>query len=105
MFERTREFGTLRAIGARPGFVRELVLTESLLLSLIGGVGGLLLGLAGIWAVNVYTQNLAGFDAAALTGRLVLLALFISLLLGLLAGLLPARSASRLSINEALGRV
>ncbi|WP_420595482.1 ABC transporter permease [Deinococcus sp.] len=105
VFERTREFGTLRAIGARPGFVRELVLTESLLLSLIGGIGGLLLGLAGIWAVNVYTQNLAGFDAAALTGRLVLLALFISLLLGLLAGLLPARSASRLSINEALGRV
>ena len=33
VFERTREFGTLRAIGARPSFVRELVLTESLLLS------------------------------------------------------------------------
>jgi len=105
VFERTREFGTLRAIGARPGFVRELVLTESLLLSLFGGVGGLLLGLVGIWGVNLYTQNLAGFDAAALTPRLTLLALFISLLLGLIAGLLPARSASRLSINEALGRV
>jgi putative ABC transport system permease protein len=105
VFERTREFGTLRAIGARPGFVRELVLTESLLLSLIGGVGGILLGLLGIWGVNVYTQGLAGFDAAALTPRLVLLALFISLLLGLIAGLLPARSAGRLSINEALGRV
>ncbi|AZI43234.1 ABC transporter permease [Deinococcus psychrotolerans] len=105
VFERTREFGTLRAIGARPSFVRELVLTESLLLSLVGGVGGLLLGLVGIWGVNLYTQNLAGFDAAALTPRLTLLALFISLLLGLFAGLLPARSASRLSINEALGRV
>ncbi|WP_293914888.1 ABC transporter permease [Deinococcus sp.] len=105
VFERTREFGTLRAIGARPSFVRELVLTESLLLSLIGGVGGILLGLVGIWGVNVYTQGLAGFDAAALTPRLVLLALFISLLLGLIAGLLPARSAGRLSINEALGRV
>lgn len=105
VFERTREFGTLRAIGARPGFVRELVLTESLLLSLVGGVGGLLLGLVGIWGVNLYTQNLAGFDAAALTPRLTVLALVISLLLGLVAGLLPARSASRLSINEALGRV
>ena len=105
VFERTREFGTLRAIGARPSFVRELVLTESLLLALIGGVGGILLGLVGIWGVNVYTQGLAGFDAAALTPRLTLLALFISLLLGLVAGLLPARSAGRLSINEALGRV
>ncbi|GMA13814.1 ABC transporter permease [Deinococcus metallilatus] len=105
VFERTREFGTLRAIGARPGFVRTLVLTESLLLALVGGVGGLLLGLVGIAAVNAYTQSLAGIDAAALTPRLTLLALGISLLLGLISGLLPARSASRLSITEALGRV
>lgn len=105
VFERTREFGTLRAIGARPGFVRGLVLTESLLLSLVGGVGGLLLGLGGIAVVNLYTQDLAGIDAAALTPRLTLLALGISLLLGLLSGLLPARSASRLSIVDALGRV
>lgn len=105
VYERTREFGTLRAIGARPGFVRTLVLTESLLLSLVGGVGGLLFGLIGIFVVNVYTQQLAGIDAAALTPRLTLLALGISLLLGLLSGLLPARSASKLSITDALGRV
>ncbi|MDO4244773.1 MAG: ABC transporter permease [Deinococcus sp.] len=105
VFERTREFGTLRAIGARPGFVRALVLSESLLLSLLGGIGGVLLGLLGIWGVNAYTQNLAGIDAAALTPRLTLLALSISLLLGLFSGLLPARNASRLSITEALGRV
>ncbi len=105
VYERIREFGTLRAIGARPAFVRALVLTESLLLSLVGGVGGLLLGLLGIWVVNVYTQRLAGIDAAALTPRLTLLALGISLLLGLLSGLLPARAASRLNITDALGRV
>ena len=105
VFERTREFGTLRALGARPSFVRSLVLTESLLLSLLGGAGGLLLGLAGIGVVNLYTQNLAGIDAAALTPRLTLLALAISLLLGLFSGLLPARNASRLQITEALGRV
>ncbi|WP_019585738.1 ABC transporter permease [Deinococcus apachensis] len=105
VFERTREFGTLRAIGARPGFVRWLVLSESLLLALAGGVGGLILGLGGIAAVNAYTQRLAGIDAAALTLRLTLLALGISLLLGLLSGLLPARAASRLRITDALGRV
>ncbi|MFC4425691.1 ABC transporter permease [Deinococcus navajonensis] len=105
VFERTREFGTLRAIGARPAFVRALVLTESLLLSLAGGLGGVLLGLGGIATVNAYTQQLAGIDAAALTPRLTLLALGISLLLGLLSGLLPSRSASRLNITEALGRL
>ncbi|CAM4425060.1 ABC transporter permease [Deinococcus marmoris] len=105
VFERTREFGTLRAIGARPGFVRALVLSESLLLSLVGGVGGVIVGLVGIWGVNLYTQQLAGIDAAALTPRLVLLALGISLFLGLVSGLLPARTASKLNITEALGRV
>ena len=105
VFERTREFGTLRAIGAKPGFVRSLVLTESLLLAVAGGVGGVLLGLVGIWGVNLYTRQLAAIDAAALTPRLVLFSLAVALLLGLLAGLLPARSAGRLPITEALGRV
>ncbi|GGQ96372.1 ABC transporter permease [Deinococcus ruber] len=104
VFERTREFGTLRAIGARPGFVRSLVLTESLLLALVGGAFGILLGLVGIWGVNLYTQNLAGIDAAALTPRLTLLAFGISLLLGLMAGLLPARTAGNTVITDALGR-
>ncbi|WP_425146970.1 ABC transporter permease [Deinococcus sp.] len=104
VFERTREFGTLRAIGARPGFVRSLVLSESLLLSLVGGAFGILLGLVGIWGVNLYTQNLAGIDAAALTPRLTLLAFGISLLLGLMAGLLPARTAGNTVITDALGR-
>ncbi len=105
VFERTREFGTLRAIGARPGFVRALVLSESLLLALVGGALGIVLGLAGIWGVNLYTQNLAGIDAAALTPRLVLLAFGISLFLGLTAGLIPARTAGNTVITEALGRV
>ena len=104
VFERTREFGTLRAIGARPAFVRQLVLTESLLLALVGGAFGILLGLVGIWGVNLYTQNLASIDAAALTPRLTLLAFAISLLLGLMAGLLPARTAGNTVITDALGR-
>ena len=104
VFERTREFGTLRAIGARPGFVRALVLSESLLLALLGGSAGLLLGLLGSWGVNLASRQLAGIDVAALTPRLTLLTLGISLLLGLLAGLIPARAAGRLTITRALGR-
>lgn len=105
VFERIREFGTLRALGARPAFVSQLVLTESLLLSIVGGLFGVVLGLGGIAIVNWYTLDLAGIEMAALTPRLILLALGISLLLGLLSGLFPARSASRLNITEALGRV
>lgn len=102
--ERTREFGTLRALGARPAFLRALVLTESLLLALLGGGAGVLLGLVGVWGVNLYSQNLAGIDAAAVTPRLAGLSAGVSLLLGLLAGLLPARAAGRLTVSGTLRR-
>lgn len=104
VFERTREFGTMRAIGAQPSFVWKLVLLESLMLSVLGGLGGLVLGGMGIVVVNFYTQELASVNMAALTPRLALLAMGISLILGLLAGLLPARNAGRIAITEALGR-
>ncbi|GGJ23789.1 ABC transporter permease [Deinococcus roseus] len=104
VFERTREFGTMRAIGAKPGFIRNLVLLESLLLAFMGGLGGILLGFLGIQVVNYYTQQLASISAAALTPRLTLLAFAVSFALGLLSGLLPARSAGRIVITEALGR-
>ena len=104
VFERTKEFGTMRAIGAQPSFVRSLVLLESLLLSILGGIGGIILGYLGILVVNYYTQDLAGINGAALTGRLIGFAVLVSLVIGLLAGLLPARSAGRIVITQALGR-
>ncbi len=104
VFERVREFGTLRAIGARPAFVRTLVLTESLLLAVVAGVIGLLIGLAGNAGVNAYTRTLANIDAAALTPTLAAVALGVSLILGLVAALIPARTAARLPVVEALSR-
>ncbi|OLV16021.1 ABC transporter permease [Deinococcus marmoris] len=105
VYERTREFGTLRAIGARPAFVRRLVLSETVLLSVLGGVMGLGLAGLGVRGINVYTQNLAGFNGAALTPRLILVGLGVALALGLLAGLWPARSAGRVTVVDALGRL
>ncbi len=104
VFERTREFGTLRAIGAKPNFVFQLVVLESLLMSMFGGLGGVIMGFVGTLVVNFAVRNLVSVQIAALTPRLVLLAVGVAALLGLLAGLLPARNASRLVITEALGR-
>lgn len=104
VYERTREFGVIRAIGARPSFVFRLVLLESVLLAIAGGIGGILLGYLGTIAVNQAVSGLVSFDVAAVTPRLVLVALGVAGALGLLSGLLPARTASRLQITQALGR-
>jgi putative ABC transport system permease protein len=104
VYERTREFGVIRAIGAQPSFVFKLVVFESLLLAFIGGIGGILLGLIGTVIVNFAVRDLVSVAIAAVTPRLALLAVVVAGVLGLVAGLLPARTASRLVITQALGR-
>lgn len=57
---RTREFGTLKAIGWRNGRIVGQVAGESLVQGLIGGAAGLVIGLAGIWVVNMLDLTLGG---------------------------------------------
>lgn len=57
---RTREFGTLKAIGWSNRRITGQVAGESLVQGLIGGAAGLALGLAGIWVVNLVSPTLAG---------------------------------------------
>ncbi|MER3444831.1 MAG: ABC transporter permease [Meiothermus sp.] len=105
VYERIREFGLMRAIGARRRFIFGLVLLEALLLGLVGGLLGLLLGQGASFAVNWYTVREVGLALSSVTPRLALFALLVALGLGLLAGVLPARTASRIPVVEALGRV
>ncbi|MGC8876006.1 ABC transporter permease [Thermus sp.] len=105
VYERVREFGVMRALGARRGFIFRLVLLEALLLSLLGGTLGLGLGGLASSLINLYTLDQVGLALSAVTGRLALFALGVALGLGLTAGLLPAYHASRIPVVEALGRV
>ncbi len=104
---RKRELAIRAAIGAgRSRLVRQL-LTESLLLSLAGGVLGLALGSAGIRALlSLNPGNIPriGPHGALVTidWRVLLFALAVSLATGLLFGLLPALHASRADLNTAL---
>ncbi len=105
VYERTREFGVMRAIGARRRFIFGLVLAEALFLALAGGLAGVLAGIAGSAVINLYTQQAVGLALSAVTPRLALFSMGIALALGLIAGLLPARNASRIPVTEALGRI
>ena len=105
VYERIREFGLMRALGAKQGFIFGLVLLEALLLGVVGGLLGLVLGQAASGLVNWYTGREVGLALSAVTFRLGSFALLVAVVLGLLAGFLPARTASRLKVVEALGRL
>ena len=104
VFERTREFGVVRAVGARPRFLFGLVLLESVVLSLIGAAVGVALGFLGAWVVNLFSLDLIALEVAAVTPRLVAFAVAVAAGMGLLAGLLPAGRAARVPIAVALAR-
>lgn len=104
VFERTREFGIVRAIGARPRFLFALVLSEALLLSFVGALAGVILGRLGMIAVNSIATNLIGLEVAALTPRLVLFAISVAFVMGLMSGLIPAFRAARITIATAMAR-
>ena len=104
VFERTREFGVIRAVGAKPRFLFGLVLSESVLLSLVGAAFGVVLGWFGILAVNRIAERLIGLEVAALTLRLGAFAVAIAFLMGVLSGLLPAARAARIPIAVAMSR-
>jgi putative ABC transport system permease protein len=104
VFERTREFGVIRALGAKPRFLFGLVLSEAIILSLIGAAFGVLLGRGGIALVNRIADQLIGLEVAALTLRLVLFAVMIAIVMGLVSGLLPAARAARIPIATAMAR-
>lgn len=104
VFERTQEFGLLRAVGARPRYLFALVLTESVLLSLVGGAVGVLVGWLGTGVVNAISADIIGLDIAAVTPRLVAFALATAGVMGLVSGLLPSAHAARIQIARAVSQ-
>jgi putative ABC transport system permease protein len=99
-FERTRELGTLRAVGMTRRQVRRMVRHESVITALIGaGLGiGLGLGLAAI-VTSMFSDE--GLTFAIPAGSLVVLTI-VAALAGVIAAIVPARRASRLDVLTAL---
>ncbi|AFC84954.1 ABC transporter permease [Frateuria aurantia] len=92
---RSREIGTRRALGASRGAIFAQFLAESVAVGLAGGALGLLLSMAGLWAVRQQPAAYAGL--AHLDGSMFMLAWVVALVASVLAGLLPAWRASVLA--------
>ncbi|MFJ8013454.1 ABC transporter permease [Streptomyces sp. NPDC096339] len=97
VLERRAEIGLRRSLGATRGQIRTQFLTESLLLSALGGVGGALLGTTVTVGYAAYQDWPAVIPPWAVLGGIAA-----TLAIGALAGLYPAVRASRLSPTEAL---
>ncbi|WP_457095555.1 ABC transporter permease [Lysobacter sp. P5_B9] len=95
--ERIREIGLRMAVGAGPSDIRRQFLAEAMLISLIGGVIGIALGVVGALLVGRF-----GSLPVALNGQVIALAAGFSIATGLFFGYYPARKASQLDPIEAL---
>jgi len=95
--ERTREIGIRMALGATRNQVLTQFLIESIILTLIGGIIGILLG----WVVSSIVAFFAGWPSL-ISWQVVLGGILFSMVIGIIFGLLPANKASKMDPIESL---
>ena len=100
--ERTREIGLKKAVGAEDTNILAEVLADAGKLGGLGGALGVLVAWLLVAGINLFAQQTAGFRIMDMTPRLVVGAVVFSMLLGMVAGLLPAWRAARLDPVVAL---
>ncbi|MDA8587646.1 ABC transporter permease [Flavobacteriaceae bacterium] len=102
--ERTKEIGIRRALGATPGEVRSQIILESVFLTILAGVIGIILGALVLYGINAATMDQTDFPYTNPTVPIpyVLGALGLMVLLGTLIGIIPAQRAVSIKPIDAL---
>ncbi len=103
--ERTKEIGIRRALGENPWSIKKQILMESIFLTIISGMAGIVFGALTIYGINYLLQMVGPvmmFVNPNVNLGVVVVALTILIISGLLAGFIPANSAIRVRPIEAL---
>jgi putative ABC transport system permease protein len=98
VYERTREIGMLRAIGMTRRQVRRMIRHESVITALIGGSLGIVLGIV----LGALLVSRVSFIQFSLPVASLIVFAFLTIIVGILAAIFPARRAARLNVLEAL---
>ncbi|MBE5966720.1 MAG: ABC transporter permease [Lachnospiraceae bacterium] len=115
IYERTKEIGIMKVLGCVIKDIRKLFLFEAALIGLLGGIIGIILGYVASWLINKFGQPLFGalmsgnwmYDTGNTSFSIIpihlpILALCVSVSVGLLSGYFPARRATKISAIEAM---
>lgn len=112
--ERSAEIGTMRAIGAKKSFIRSMISLETVMITIVFGVAGILIGVIvllflgalGIEATNPFLQMLLGGDLfrPAISIMAIITSFVSVLVVGLIASLYPVAVALRTSPREAMNK-
>ena len=103
VLEKTKEIGIMKAIGAKNRDIMLIFLCNSAMISLVGGIIGIILGTAAVQAVLfVLSIKMNVPFEFALSLKATFVSTFISIIVGLIAGLVPAKNASELKPVDAL---
>lgn len=100
--ERTQEIGVMKALGARRKDIRRIFSSEAFLLGLASGIVGIALTWLLAQGINSFTQSAFKAAVVSLTPQYALTGLLISIVISMIAGILPANHASKLDPVEAL---
>ncbi|OGI26484.1 MAG: hypothetical protein A3J76_00650 [Candidatus Moranbacteria bacterium RBG_13_45_13] len=100
--QRIREVGLRKAIGAKHSLIMLQFLMESVVITLLGGLVGIILGVFVSFVAAIIIQKLGYHWPFIVTFSSIFLAVFISALIGIFFGIYPARKAAKLNITEAL---
>lgn len=110
--ERTQEIGIRRAIGASPFTILSQIMSESIVITVVSGIGGLMLGVWILQAVDIVTKGAAmqtngtaefsAFDNPQIPFSIAIVSLTILIVGGFIAGWMPAQRAMHIKAIDAL---
>ncbi len=108
LLERTREVGLMKAMGMKSKEVKELFLTESMIMGFFGGVLGVLFGftvgklLSVLISIVAISKGVGFIDIAVIPTTFVFFIVILSLIVGVITGIYPARRATKISALNAM---